>query len=195
MANEIIGYRITRTGGVTAYRITQEGLIRATYSPSAPVPAWLIPILQARGMIYDPASKDIMYVEAMPNMPPAGVAFTTGNGNYMIKEGGEWITLPTKFTDAGIEDVFTLAGGSPVEAACLLIDRLIARIQPDDYLTSGNAGGQSMSFPSLADMLAFYRGIKKDLQDEAARINNTDAGRFFQFRRPAVGGVWENGDE
>jgi hypothetical protein len=146
-------------------------------------------------MIYDPAAKDIMYVEALPNMPPAGVAFTTGDGNYMIKADGEWIALPTKFTDAGIEDVFTLAGGSPVAAASLLIDRLIARIQPDDYLTSANAGGQTMSFPSLADMTAFYRGLKKDLQDEAAMINNTDAGRFFRVRRPPVGGVREDGDQ
>jgi hypothetical protein len=193
MADDALGYRVTRTGGVTAYRITQGGLIRATYSPPAPVPVWLLPILQARGMIYDPAAKDILYVEAPPNTPPADVAFTTGDGNYMIKAGGEWLTLPAKFTDAGIEDVFALAGGSPVEAACLLVDRLIARIQPDDYLTSANAGGQTMSFPSLADMLAFYRGLKKDLQDEAARINGTDAGRFFRVKRPAVGGVWEDG--
>jgi hypothetical protein len=63
------------------------------------------------------------------------------------------------------------------------------RRSPDDYITSGNAGGQSVSFPSLSDMLAFYRGLKADLLAEAAVLEGNDTGRFMKFDRPAVGGV------
>jgi hypothetical protein len=159
-------------------------------NPPPPVPDWLIPILRVREMIYDPQAKDIVYVEQLPSYPPAGVAFTLGDDMYRVRPGDTWITLDTKFTDAGIEDTLAMAG-SPVRAACLLIDRLIARIQPDDYITSGTAGGQSVGFPSLQDMLAFYRGLKADLRAEAAALEGTDTGRFFSVERPAVGGVWE----
>jgi hypothetical protein len=192
MADEIIGYRVTRTG-INAYRITQDGMYRITYAaepPPPPVPDWLIPILRIRGMIYDPQANDLVYVETLPSDPPPGVAFTLGDGAYRVRPEGDWITLTTKFTDAGIEDVSAMAG-EPIRAACMLIDRLIARIQPDDYITSGNAGGQSVSFPSLADMLAFYRGLKTDLLAEAAALAGLDTGRFFKTERPAVGGVWE----
>jgi hypothetical protein len=192
--DEVTGYRVTYTGNVTAYRITQTGMFRITYtqdSPPPPVPAGLIPILRVREMIYDPQAKDIVYVGQLPSFPLPGIAFTLGDGVYRARPGDAWIPLDTKFTDAGIEDMLAMAG-KPVRAACLLIDRLIARIQPDDYITSGNAGGQSVGFPSLADMLAFYRGLKADLLAEAAAMEGTDTGRFFTVERPAVGGVWEN---
>jgi hypothetical protein len=193
MADEIIGYRVTRSG-ISAYRITQDGMYRVVHlqdAPPPPVPGWLVPVLRVREMIYDPQAKDTVYVEQLPSYPPPGVAFTLGDGAYRVRPGGAWTALDTKFTDAGIEDVIAMAAGEPVRAACLLIDRLIARIQPDDYITSGNAGGQSVSFPSLADMLAFYRGLKADLSAEAAALNGTDTGRFFRTGRPAGGGVWE----
>jgi hypothetical protein len=191
--DEVIGYRVTRGGDIAAYRITREGMYRAVYAqeaPPPPVPAWLVPVLRVRGMIYDPQAKDIIYVESLPFSPPAGVAFTTGNGAYKAKPGEGWVSLDTKFTDGGIEDAIALAK-EPVRAACLLIDRLIARIQPNDYITSGNAGGQSVGFPSLTDMLAFYRGLKEDLKAEAAAIAGTNTGRMLTVSRPAVGGVWE----
>lgn len=192
MAEEITGYRVTRTG-ITAYRITREGMYRIVYTkdnPPPPVPGWLVPVLRLREMIYDPQAKDIVYVEQLPSYPLPGIAFTLGDGLYRVRPGDAWITLDTKFTDAGIEDALAMAG-EPVRAACLLIDRLVARIQPEDYITSGNAGGQSVSFPSLADMLAFYRGLKADLLAEAAALKGLDTGRFFTVERPAVGGVWE----
>jgi hypothetical protein len=141
-------------------------------------------------MMYDPQAKDIVFVETLPLYPPDGVAFTLGDGTYRVWCDEAWVSLPTKFTDAGIEDIVALAG-DPLRAACMLIDRLVARIQPDDYITSGNAGGQSVSFPSLADMLAFYRGLKADLLAEAAVLEGNDTGRFMKFDRPAVGGVYE----
>jgi hypothetical protein len=192
MADEVIGYRVTRTG-INAYRVTQEGMFRIVYTkdaPPPPVPEWLIPLLRLRELIYDPQAKDLVYVEQLPSYPMPGVAFTLGDGRYRSRPGDTWVDLETKFTDAGIEDVLAMAG-DPVRAACLLIDRLIARINPEDYITSGNAGGQTVSFPSLADMLAFYRGLKADLLAEAAALAGTDTGRFFTVKRPAVGGVWE----
>jgi hypothetical protein len=191
--DEVIGYRVGRNGGITAYRITQEGMYRIVYTqdnPPPPVPGWLVPVLRVRELIYDPQAKDIVYVEQLPSYPPAGVAFTLGDGAYRVRPGSTWTALDTKFTDAGIEDVLAMAG-NPVRAASLLIDRLIARIQPEDYITSGTAGGQSVGFPSLADMLAFYRGLKADLLAEAAALEGMDSGRLFSVERPAVGGVWE----
>jgi hypothetical protein len=193
MAEEDIGYRVTRAGNVIAYRVTEKGLYRIVYTkdnPPPPVPDWLIPILRLREMIYDPQAKDIVYVDQLPSYPPPGVAFTLGDSVYRVRPGDTWIILDTKFTDAGIEDTIAMAG-DPVRAACLLIDRLVARIQPDNYIMSGNAGGQSVSFPTLADLLAFYRGLKADLLAEAAAIAGTDTGRLFSVERPAVGGVWE----
>jgi hypothetical protein len=193
---EVIGYRVTRSGGITAYRITQSGSYRIVYvkdSPPPPVPDLLVPVLRVREMIYDPQAKDIVYVERLPAVPPAGIAFTTGDGVYRARPGDTWIILNTKFTDAGIEDVIAMAG-EPVRAACLLIDRLVARIQPDDYITGGNAGGQSVSFPSLADMLAFYRGLKESLLKEAALISGLGSGGFFRTKKRPVGGVLETED-
>jgi hypothetical protein len=142
-------------------------------------------------MIYDPIAKDIIFAEALPYFnTPEGIAFTLGDGNYQVKQNGDWVNLPTKFTDAAIEDMAAL-GGSPLGGACLLIDRLIARIQPDDYITSGTAGGQMVSFPSLESMLAFYRGLKADLRAEDEAASGFSTGRMFEFERPAVGGVVE----
>jgi hypothetical protein len=195
MADEIIGYRVTRAGDAVAYRITTTGLMRIVYltdEAPPPVPDWLIPILRVRGMIYDPMAKDIIFVEALPYFnTPEGVAFTLGDGNYQVKNSdGDWVNLPTKFTDAAIEDMVSL-GGSALGGACLLIDRLIARIQPDDYITSGTAGGQSVGFPSLESMLAFYRGLKADLKAEDEAAAGFSTGRLFTVERPAVGGVIE----
>jgi hypothetical protein len=190
--DEVIGYRVSRSGGITAYRITQGGMYRIVYTQEAPppVPDWLIPILRVREMIYDPQAKDIVYTERLPSDPPAGIAFTLGDGSYRARPGEEWIILDTKFTDAGIEDAVAMMGG-PIRAACMLINRLISRIQPDDYITGGNAGGQSVSFPSLESMTAFYRALKEDLLAEARVLEGTDTGRFIAAERPAVGGVWE----
>jgi hypothetical protein len=141
-------------------------------------------------MIYDPLANDLFFVTSLPDEPPEGAAFTRGDGVYWAYPGGEWVKLPLKFSDAAVEDMLSMGGGV-ITAACLLIDRLTARIQPGDYITSGNAGGQSLSFPSLADMLAFYRGLKKDLLDEEARLN---AGSFIITPRPPVGGVYEGRD-
>jgi hypothetical protein len=65
----------------------------------------------------------------------------------------------------------------------------LARVHPDDYITAGNAGGQSVSFPALESLIAFYRALKKDLLEEEARQTGADTGRLFQVERPAVGGV------
>jgi hypothetical protein len=193
---EVTGYRVTRSGDITAYRITAAGMCRVVYlsdDPPPPVPGWLVPVLRVRGMIYDPQAKDIVYVERLPYHPPAGVAFTLGGGIYQERRGGAWIALDTKFTDAGIGDAIAIEG-DPFGAACLLIDRLVMRVQPDDYITSGNAGGQSVGFPSLADMLAFYRGLKESLLKEAARMSGLGSGGFFRTKRRPVGGVLETDD-
>jgi hypothetical protein len=191
--DETTGYRVTRAGDITAYRITQGGMYRIAYTrddPPPPVPGWLVPVLRVRAMIYDPRAKDIVYAERLPFYPPSGVAFTLGDGAYRARPGAEWIALDTKFADTGIEDAIAMAK-EPARAACLLIDRVIARIQPDDYITGGSAGGQSVSFPSLDSMISFYRGLKADLLAEAAALAGTDTGRFIVTERPAVGGVWE----
>jgi hypothetical protein len=192
--DEVIGYRVTRTG-MNAFRVTREGIYRIVHMQDIPppVPEWLVPVLRLREMIYDPQAKDIVYVKQLPGYSPPGVAFTLGDGVYRVWAKDTWIVLDTKFTDAGIEDMLAVAG-EPIRAACLLIDRLIARMQPDDYITSGNAGGQSVSFLSLADMLAFYRGIKESLLAEAARLSGLGTGGFFRTKKRPVGGVLEIDD-
>jgi hypothetical protein len=195
MADEIIGYRVTRSG-INAYRITRDGMYRVVYTadkPPPPVPDWLVSVLRIRAMIYDPRAKDIVYVDRLPASSIPGVAFTLGDGMYQARPVDTWITLDTKFTDSGIEDAMALTG-NPFRAACLLIDRLIARIQPDDYITGGNAGGQSVSFPSLADMLAFYRGLKESLLKEASWASGMGSGGFFRTKKRPVGGVLETED-
>ena len=189
--DETAAYRVTRSGDMNTYRITNGGAYRVVYTQPAPVPVSLIQVLRVRGMIYDPLVNDIFFVETLPDNPPDGMAFTRGDGNYLQKQSGEWERLPIKFTDAGIEDMIAIAGDDPIAGAALLIDRLIARIQPEDYLTSGNAGGQSLSFPTLAELLAFYKGLKDSLKEEAAALAHADSGLMLRTRKRFVGGVME----
>jgi hypothetical protein len=73
-------------------------------------------------------------------------------------------------------------------SASLAVNALIARINPLDYITSGNAGGQTVSFPSLADVLAFFNA-KKEAVGKIANLS----GIMQQARRHPVpvGGVYD----
>jgi hypothetical protein len=44
-------------------------------------------------------------------------------------------------------------------------------------------------------MLAFYRGLKEALREEAARISGLGSGGFFRTKKRPVGGVLEVQDE
>jgi hypothetical protein len=155
-------------------------------------PAWLKEIFETRRSIGDPVTADFIFAKKLPKTAPQNTAHTTGNGAYRFCDGVEWREYSLKFSDAYIRLLVEKKGR--LKAAVKLINGLIARIDPADYLTSGNAGGQSMSFPSLSEVLAYYNALRDALLEEEAAAAGMDSGRMLQTRKKYVGGVLEGGD-
>jgi hypothetical protein len=156
------------------------------------LPAWLKEIFDVRRSIGDPVTADFVFVKKLPKTALQYSAHTTGNGAYKFYNGVEWREYSLKFSDAYIR---VLAGKhGKAKAAVKLMDNLIAQIDPADYLTSGNSGGQSMSFPSLSDVLAYYNALRDALLEEEAAAAGMNSGRMLQTRKKYVGGVREGGD-
>jgi hypothetical protein len=187
-----LAYRITEREP-ELIRITERGIERVLERvPPPPVPPeWLQQIIRVRRSIGDPVTRDFIYVIELPDDPPVQTAFTTGNGEYWYY-AGSWKVYDIKFSDSYIRELVEERGRR--QAAIALIDNLIARIDPSDYITSGNAGGQSVSFPSLGDMLTFYNGLRAALMKEEAAANHADSGLMLRTKRRPVGGVLEYDD-
>jgi len=153
-------------------------------------PAWLDEVFQIRRSIGDPVTGDFVYVEELPETAPQNEAHTTGNGEYQFFDGVEWRKYHLKFGDAYIR--LLLEKYSRLSVSIQLIDKLIARIDPTDYITSGNAGGQSMSFPSLGEVMAYYTALRDVLLEEEAKEAGMNSGLMLETKRRPVGGVIED---
>jgi hypothetical protein len=188
----VLAYRITEREPELV-RLLESGVERVleTVPAPPPPPAWLQQVIRARRSIGDPVTRDFIYVTELPDEGPEKTAFTTGNGSYRYY-AGSWKQYDVKFSDGYIREL--VEGRGRYRAAVTLINNLIARIDPADYITSGNAGGQSVSFPSLADMLAYYNGLRDALMREEAAANRADSGLMLRTKRRPVGGVLEYDD-
>jgi hypothetical protein len=155
-------------------------------------------ILAIRANIYDPNAKKIIVVESLPRIheasdaPDADLAFTMLDGDYWRFIDDEWAKIPTQFDDDTLAGF--LGSGDIIRASIIAIDRLLVRIDPTEYLHSGNAGGQSLAFASLAEIVQFYKDLKQTLKDREALENGLTTGKYFKTPKYAVGGVIE-GDE
>jgi len=153
-------------------------------------PAWLDEVFQIRRSIGDPVTGDFAYTDELPETAPQNTAHTAGNGEYRFYDGAEWRKYNLKFGDAYIR---LLAGKhGRIGASIKLIDSLIARIDPTDYITSGNSGGQSMSFPSLGEVTAYYTALRDMLREEEAAELGMNSGLMLETKRRPVGGVIED---
>jgi hypothetical protein len=152
-------------------------------------PVWLDEVIQIRRSIGDPVTGDFVYVDELPETAPQNTAYTTGSGEYRFHDGVEWRLYSLKCGDAYIR---LLAGKhGRIGAAVKLIDTLIAQIDPADYLTGGNAGGQSMSFPSLQEVLDYYTTLRGILLEEEAAEAGMNSGLMLKTKKRPVGGAIE----
>jgi hypothetical protein len=143
-------------------------------------------ILQIRSLIGDPAATSVNYEDPLPASALEGAAYTTGDGAYQMYRAGAWKPVKIQMDDSEIERLDS--GGSVYSAALNAINVLLLKINPLDYITSGGAGAQSVGFPSLADVTAFFNAKKAAVASLAARAG--DAQRAG--RRPVpVGGVFD----
>ena len=158
----------------------------------AETPAWLGEVIQVRRSIGDPVTSDFIYIEELSSSSEAlkNVAYTMGDGEYWFYDGLEWRLYSLKCSDAYIK---LLAGKhGKIGAAIKLIDNLIAQIDPTDYINSGNTGGQSMSFPSLQEVLNYYTTLRDILLKEQAEEAGMNSGLMLETKKRPVGGVTED---
>jgi len=146
-------------------------------------------IIQVRRSIGDPVTSDFICVGELPAAAPQNTAYTTGDGVYQFHDGIEWRLYCLKFSDSYIGQLIKTRGQH--RAAIKLIDNLMARIDPADYITSGNAGGQSTSFPSLSEVMAYYNGLRDRLLEEEAEEAGMNSGLMMKTKPRPVGGVTE----
>jgi len=146
-------------------------------------------VFQVRRSIGNPVAGDFTLVAELPETGLLNTAYTTGNGEYWFYDQ-EWQKYPLKFGDAFIKLLVKQHGR--IKASIKLIDNLIAQLDPLDYINSGNAGGQSMSFPSLNEVLEYYNALRNHLLEEEAAEAGMNSGLMLQTKRRAVGGVLED---
>jgi len=150
-------------------------------------------IIEVRRRIGDPITADFCVVDELPTEARQNSAFTTGNGEYKFFDGVEWREYSLKFSDGYIKGL--VEGFGKIRASIRLIDNLMARIDPTDYLTSGNAGGQSVSFPSLSEVVDYYKSLRERLIEEEAAEAGMNSGLMLKTLTRPVGGVLEVNDE
>jgi len=146
-------------------------------------------IFEIRRSIGDPVTSDFVFVQVLPVTALENIAYTTGNGEYKYFDGVEWRNYRLKFSDQYIKMLACHMGR--IGASLKLVNNLIAQIDPQSYITSGNAGGQSVSFSSLQEVLSYYETLRHILEEEAAAANGMNSGRFLKTKRRPVGGVLE----
>jgi hypothetical protein len=146
-------------------------------------------IIHIRRSIGDPVTSDFILVDELPAQARQNTAYTAGDGLYSYFDGVEWRFYTLKFSDNYIGQLIKQRGWH--RAAVKLIDNLIARIDPADYITSGNAGGQSTSFSSLGEVIAYYNALRDRLLEEEAEEAATNSGLMLTTVKRPVGGVTE----
>jgi hypothetical protein len=158
------------------------------YSGYGPTPENIISILKVRLLIGDPVAGNAYYVEELPAAGLSGYVYTTGGGAYWVYEDA-WEKAALKFSDTFILDQYSAAGVYGAAVKC--VDNYIMRLDPEAYMQSMNAGAQTLSFASFADVLNYWqmkRAMLKKYLDAAAGL---DGVRCFRARRRAVGGGYE----
>ena len=150
----------------------------------------MLDVLEARRRVGDPAVSDLRLVGELPAEPLKDTAYTQGDGVYQYFDGIAWKSYDLKFSDEYIEKVIRERG--QIRGCIRLIDNLITRIDPTDYIVSGNAGGQSMSFLSLSEILQFYNALRDKLLDEEAEVEGMNSGLMLKTKKKYVGGVLED---
>lgn len=137
-------------------------------------------------LIGDPIALFIAYSQDPPSTQVEGAVYTSGNGVYYGYHANTgWTMVSTILADeflAGLTEVNEYAG------AILALQKLLTMLNPVDYIQSFTAGGQSTSFASFADCLAWYDRRKQYIAEIARKLGT----RTRAFRRPApVGGVYD----
>jgi len=150
-------------------------------------------IFEVRRSIGDPVTADFVFVDELPETALPNTAYTTGNGEYKYFDEVDWRQYKLKFSDGYIRGL--VEGLGRLKASIKLVDNLIAKIDPTDYLVAGNAGGQSVSFPSLSEVLAYYNALRDRLIEEEKAASGMNSGLMLRTKRRFVGGIMENADE
>lgn len=149
-------------------------------------------IFEVRRSIGDPITADFVFTGELPETAPLNTAYTTGNGEYKYFNEIEWRQYRLKFSDGYIQGL--IEGLGRIKASIKLVDNLIAQINPTEYLTSGNAGGQSVSFPSLSEVLSYYNALRDRLIEEEKASAGMNSGLMLRTKKRPVGGVLEDDD-
>jgi len=159
---------------------------------NVPVPDLLKEIFEVRRSIGDPVTADFIFTDELPLTAPLNTAYTTGNGEYKYFNEVEWRQYKLKFSDGYIMGL--IEGLGRIKASIKLVDNLIAKIDPTDYLLSGNAGGQSVSFPSLGDVLAYYNALRDRLIEEERAASGMNSGLMLHTKKRFIGGIMEESE-
>ncbi|GHU09727.1 hypothetical protein FACS1894151_08080 [Spirochaetia bacterium] len=184
--SDYYAYRITQSGGVENYYITIGGSMRTVYgiTPPEPIPDWLGKIIRVRRLIADPSIGDFFLVEGP--LPDEGVANTAYvmygsdyyNGIYYVWRNGVWIALLLVNPDTYIRGLIETM--SVESAAKYLIQNAILHIDAVYRITSESDGGQSMSFASLSDLIAWFNA-QLTLLDDMTMKRKTISKRKMPF--------------
>ena len=147
-------------------------------------------VIETRRNIGDPSAADFIIANELPENPLENTAYTTGNGEYKYFDGVQWRNYALKFSDNYIGQLVKNKG--KLRAAIRLIDQLIARLDPEDYINSGNSGGQSVGFASLSEVTAYYEKLRDRLLEQEAEEAGMNSGLMLQTVKRPVGGVLES---
>lgn len=178
------------------YWVTQDNVFLATENgvrlafeegSPAPPPLWLADVIRVRLIAGDPICGAIIYAPSLPDTAPSGTCATNGDGLYFIMRDGEWQEITLQFQD-GILRERVEKTGNVLKTAYEIIKLLLIRINPLDYVTSANAGAQSVSFPSVADVISFFNEKLKHIGD---MINAESGCRRVCVAPYPVGGLYD----
>ena len=144
-------------------------------------------VRRVRMLLRDPAGvTDLICADSLPETPDVQAGYyITGLGVYQRFNARKsaWERLETRLGDAFVIETLREKGARWGPVA--LIDFIIMGLQAG--AASFRAGAESVSGPSLNDLLALYREQKKILLEQAGLAS----GRALRTRRPAIGGVGE----
>lgn len=144
-------------------------------------------VRKIRMTLRDPSGViDLAYSDSVPENPDSQTGYYIASlGNYQKynERKNAWERLPLKLSDAHIAEALQEKG--PRLTPIALIDFLIMGLQAGAI--SFSAGAESVTKPSLQDLIGFYKEQKKILESQAG----LNTGRALRTPVPAIGGVRE----
>jgi hypothetical protein len=147
---------------------------------------YLEKIMRIRVIVGDPLAPSIIYDDQLPDRGLEGQIYTRGDGRYYRWSDNSWKAVALKFDDITID---ILARGQDIwRGALYVFDNYLAKLDPLDYITSGNAGAQSVSFPSVSEVLAWFTARRALIVKQLERYGTITRACY---RPRAVGGVLE----